>query len=249
MNLNNIFPAESILLLRPITASGRELIKFTLMELMHLKVLLIAKKSPRLKYYHVKRGENFDVSQVKAYHHIFISPFKKKDIRIPLSAFIKALFKTQKDLYNFKKQVYQSLVNDGFYVDSVLTKIYLYKCSKKGKTCKTHLNPLLKSAEKELKKRDKDLNKLAEITSRLGLNLFLLNNVNSQLLKELSINAPSTSKENLAWNAHSLSFHYFDHGDFDSFDALDGFDLGVRGFGDGGSGADGGDLDGGGDFY
>lgn len=249
MNLNDIYPTESVMLLRPITASGRELIKFTLLELMHLKVLLVAKKSPKLKHYHIHRGDNFDTVQAKSYHAVFLSPFKKKNIRIPLRVLVNALFKSRKDVQSFKKQVYESLVQDGFFVDSVFTKIYLYKRSKKGKACKAHLKSLLKSSEKELKKGDQDLNRLAEMTSRLGLNIFLLDKVDRQLLKELSIIIHSSGKDNLALHEHSLSLHYFDYGNFDSFDALDGFDLGGGSFGDGRSGGDGGDFDGGSDFY
>ncbi|WPP49750.1 hypothetical protein [Catalinimonas niigatensis] len=208
-----------------------------------MKVLLVAKKSPKLKHYHIHRGDNFDTIQVKAYHAVFLSPFKKKNIRIPLRVLVNALFKSRKDVQNFKKQVYESLVQDGFFVDSVFTKIYLYKRSKKGKACKAHLKSLLKSSEKELKKGDKDLNRLAETTSRLGLNIFLLGKVDSQLLQELSAISQFHSKENLAWNAQGLSHPYYDYEGFDSFD------LGGGSFGDGGVGADGSDFDGGSDFY
>lgn len=228
---------ESFMILNSANTSYSKFIKFSLIELINLKVLETYRASagikefPNLKYTYIKRGECYFSISTKNYFNTFTETFLKKDKNIPLHIFGRNIF-TKVNWNDFKdKLVYKNLVDQGIYVDTFLTYFSIYILSKKGRFLKKLLKQKLKTLDKAIDKKDSGM--LAKISDELGLNIFLSEKINSKTLQELSFALKLIPNSQHYFD--SIFVSYYDFGKFSSFDSsFDSFDFGGGDFGGGG---------------
>lgn len=241
----DLSPSESLLILHPVNASYKALIRFSIVELLHLKILSITrdyagiKGSPHIKYYYVSRGDNFGRVDLKPHLELFAIPFLEKDKRFPIQHFIRTALKmSSMDIHSFKYTcLYKPLVSGGYFTDTFLRKIYLYLYTSKGRAYKNELTSFIKDAKRNLKQWiEDDHEKLLKLISALGLNILLLDNIDGKLLREINAALGITDKvtEDNSWSFFEPI--YFDSSYIDIPESS--FDFGGGEFGGGGAGGD-----------
>jgi hypothetical protein len=250
MNLSfprmDLSPSESLLLLHPANASYKALVKFSIVELLYMKVLSINREDAGLKdgsntkYYFVRRGENFGKYDLKPHLEFFAIPFIEKNRKIPLQSFIPLCFRiSDHDIFSFKYYcLYKPLVNEGYFKDSFLRKIMIYFYTDKGKGYKTELSSTLKEANSNIKTWvQNDHSKVANLIKLLGLNILLLDNVNNALMKEISrILGLLNETEGGNWNYYDFGYYDFGSTNLNFPDST--FEFGGGDFGGSGAGGD-----------
>jgi hypothetical protein len=242
----NLSPSESLLLLHPANASHKQLVKLSMMELLHMKVLSVNRESaglkdaPQTKYYFVSRGENFDNFDLKPHLEFLRIPFIEKSRKIALQLFIPLCFKTSDhDLFSYKYYcLYKPLVSEGYFNDSFLRKFMIYLYTDKGRIYKRDLSATLKEANENIKSwMQSDHSKVVNLINMLGLNILLLENLDTALMKEISRILGLLNKADFddSWS----SWGYYDFGYTDFPDLPDSsFEFGGGDFGGGGAGGD-----------
>ena len=244
--LTEFSPTESLMILHPANPSYSAFIKFSLIELINLKVLETYRDSaglaqfPNMKYTYIKRGECFYSVDNKNYFPTFTDRFLDKDRHIPIQIYGKTIFSKVKWVDFKDNLVYKILLDKGIYYDTFLSYFNIYLLTDKGKAIKKQLKETLKRLDKAIDNK-KD-SKIAEISNELGLNVFLSEKINSKTLKELS--SAIKSIPNSFNYSDSIFVSSYDFGGFSSFDSsFDSFDSSDFGGGDFGGGGDGGSYD------
>ncbi|MEJ6792605.1 MAG: hypothetical protein QNK89_07745 [Lacinutrix sp.] len=220
--------------------------KYTFMDLLLKKVIEIKEisKKPHPKdkytrtYTYVVSGKNFRKYRPKNHESIFLSPFnKEQDFEILFNNFIKMVYDASKGSWNFKKLNKSNLEVTTFFKSSVLLSLFkLYKLTDKGILVRTDIDNYLNGIDKSIDNLlHNDKKKGIELLLNIGGNIFLLKNLDFQLLKKIDKEILNQHRvlNTDTYDSTSNSWLYMDFYEddymfdsyFDSFDdTLDSFD-------------------------
>ncbi len=241
IKINSLSPTESLMILHPSYPSKGEFIKYSIVELINLKVLNVyrdfagLKDLPTLKYWFIQKGECYNLVKTRTYHNIFIEKFKDRNKKIPIQVYGKQIFSST-NWNKFKDElVYPLLIEKGIYTNTFLSHVNIYILSEKGSKFKRSLRNEIKKLEKAID-RENIINVL-ESCEILGLNIFLSYKINSKVLKMVS--SAINSMPGVHSYSDSLLYTNFDFREFSSLDtSFDSLDFGGGDFGGGGADGD-----------
>jgi len=267
MEINQLTPAQSLMITAPFGVSGKSLIKYAFLDLIFNGFLNVYKEwrlphpndARERLYTFVSRGENFDKWFLKKHQIPFMEPFFEGDYEYQVRTLIQNIYKDVNKGTGYKsKLVYKELQSAKYFTTSLgLKYLNVFILSSKGSKMKRMINEILIDAEKELPKLlVEDPAGARELLRKLGPNVLLLDNFNDELLEQLRPLFEGIGKEYSdqtgtlmdQLDAFELLFYSFldtidlFDASFESFDST--FDFSGDGFGDLG-GFDGGDF---GDF-
>ena len=262
----NLTPAESLMILDPKRSRGKEMMKFTLIDLLLKKVLeievnyetvrriFIFKRSVKKTY--ISKGENYSKVKLKPHEHIFIRD-ELFSHALELNKFAKELYRSISKKFSLYKKsfVRNSLIADGYFQKETRRLLFLfpytkYVLSEKGFSAQAKIKSLLEEGEKELERWVKYEPAHAKAyLSVCGANILLLEHYNYDLkiikewIKELSkIESQENSSNYYPYSWYGLTSTdtldaAIDFDILDDFDSLDDFDAGFDSAGfDGGDG-------------
>lgn len=197
MKLSSLTPAETLMLLRPNNVSGKELLKYTFLNLIFNNILIIykdwRKSNPRDKHARlhtfISRGTSFEQYQSLEHQDIFAYPFKRKNLEFKLRFLLRKVYKQLgKKTPKFKSDyVYQDLKNKGYFKLSIgFGSYYYYFLNNKGKKASKELKKQLDKIENDLPKfLNEDHSKAKELIHQLGSNILLLKCFNDDLINKI----------------------------------------------------------------
>ncbi len=244
--LSRITPAETMLIKDCTSVQLKDLMKYTFMDLLLKKVIEIkeiSKKShPRDKYIrtytYVVAGKNFSRYKPKNHELIYLSPFiKNQSIQILFKHFIKIAYDTSNKAWGYKKLTRSNReINQYFKQTFFLNLFRLNKLTDKGINLKKEISNYLYDIDKSIDNLlHNDKKKGLELLLSIGGNIFLLKNLDFQLLKKIDKELLNQQKvlHNKTYDPDSDWWLYIDFFEddytfesyFDSFnDTLDSFD-------------------------
>lgn len=222
-------PAETLVLQYQSKADFKELLKVTFMDLLLKQVLVVKdtlkeiKRGNRLKQVkskYVITGKNFTKYSPSPFEEVFLSVFiDKPQLKANLKPLIKVAYEAS-DKYYAKAIVEGSSIKDLF--KTVFYQKYFGKFSltKKGK--ETML--LVKKELEEVDQKIGDLiqnkpNEALEILLKIGGNIFLLQNLEFELLRKIDSSIVNSIKT-LNQGGHQESSYYWDFIDLYWLDTL-----------------------------
>ena len=250
--LSKITPAETILIQQGSTAQLKNLLKFTFMDLLLKKVIKIVdvEKQPHPRdgvrvYTYVEAGKNFEKYTAKAHESIFLSSFANEaSIQILFKHFVKAAYEASGGKKSYRESIKSSNELRPYFNESFFISLFRFiKLTDDGKKVERAITSYLQ--EVNLKINDlleNDQQKALELLIAIGGNIFLLQNLNFDLLKKLDKELIKQQKALHTGNdSHGDSWifytdfydddYLFDHnfGENDSFDSffydtMDSFD-------------------------
>ena len=194
----NLTPAESLMMLDPKRSRGKEMLKFTLIDLLLKKVLkieidyetvrhlFIFKRSVKKTY--ISKGENYSKVKLKPHEHIFTRD-ELLSHTLELNEFARELYKSISKKFSSYKKVFvrNSLLADGYFEKENRKLLFLfpytkYVLSEKGFGAQTKIKNLLEEGEKELERWVKHEPARAKAyLSVCGANILLLEHYNYDL--------------------------------------------------------------------
>ncbi len=268
MEINKFTPAQTLILTKPVISSGKELMKYSFLDLIYRGVLKVYKEwrlphpndARERLYTFVSRGEHFQAYKSSYHQDPFVDPFKEDDYEYQVRFLVKKVYNEMGSTSSFKsKKVYKQLKNEGYFTTSLgLKYLHLFFLNGQGSKLKRKFKNILEEAEESLPKfvntKPEDAKK---ILTNLGSNVLLLKCFNDELIEQLKplfnelgskyenpTTSPYVDEEVFEWLFYSFldTIDGFDSS-FESFDSS--FDFGNSDFG--GSDFGGGDF-GGGDF-
>jgi len=195
--LSELKPAETLLLLEGKNADFKNLMKFTFMDLV-LKQVLVVKESTRTyksgrrykeqKTKYVIKGENFDRYNPSPFEVIYLSTFQKSP---EIKAILTKLIKVAYDAIDTEKKYRKSILNSSPIKDlfnaSFLQQLFgTFALNKNGLNQKAQVQSELKDIDDRIGEMLTENPKEAlQILIEIGGNLFLLKNVNFDLLRKV----------------------------------------------------------------
>lgn len=239
--LSKITPAETMLVKNSDSVKLKDLMKFTFMDLLLKRVIEIKEVNkrahPRDKYIrtytYVISGKNFSQYKPKNHELIFLSPyFKSKSIQILFKNFIKMVYDSSNGNWNYTKSVRSNKGIDLNFKQTFFTNLFrLNVLTAKGIEVQKKIVAYLNMIDNMLLNDNK---KGLELLLNIGGNIFLLENLDFQLLKkidkELIIRQKNLYKDTYDSDSDwELYFDFFeDEYRFDSYfesfdDTLDSF--------------------------
>jgi hypothetical protein len=266
----NLTPAESLIILYPRRGSGKEMMKFTLIDLLLKKVLkaevcdekkgIIIKRDVRKTY--IKKGEAIHTFHLKPHEEVFVNPFKIQE-RLELAEIAKEVHGSVKGFSGYKSDLLREPLYEKGYFEKQKKRVLLipytkYVLSQKGLEAQQRMKYLITEGEKYLEEwMGKDLVRAKAYLSACGANILLLKNYDLQTIKtwmkELSRleYQGSDGTDSDSWYDYESMKHVGDHSDFDiadididslnDFDSFDDFDAGFDSANGGDDGDDGDD--------
>jgi hypothetical protein len=244
--LSKITPAETKLIKNNDFVELKDLMKYSFMDLLLKKVIEIKeikkKSHPRDKYIrtytYVVSGKNFSKYKPKNHELIYLSPFiKSQSIKILFKHFIKMAYESSNGNWNYKKLIRSNKEINPFFKQSFfLNLLRINKLTDNGNKLKIEISNYLNEIDKKIDHLlHNDKKKGLEILLSLGGNIFLLKNLNFQLLKTIDKELLNQQKilSNDTYDTDSDWWLYIDFFEddymfdsyFDSFDeTLDSFD-------------------------
>ncbi len=263
MQLRDFTPAQTLMLTKPMAVAGKDLMKYSFLDLVYRGVLKVYKEwrlphprdSQERLYTFVSRGELFNGYQKSFHLDPFIDPFIEDDYEYQVRVLVKKVLNESGKTTGFKsKRVYKQLRKEGYFTTSLgLKYLNFFFLNGKGSSLKRKFKSTLEEADQSLPKYAKSNQQEAKrILTTLGSNVLLLDNFNDELIEQLK---PIFAELGGRYETFSEG-NTFDRGDmfeilFYSFlDTIDSFDSSFDSFDssfDFGGGDIGGDF-GGGDF-
>ncbi len=244
--LSKLSPAETLLIVENSSSSLKDLMKFTFMDLLLKRVLeikIVHKKAhPRDKYIreynYVVAGKNIEKYKPKEHELIYLSPYlKNKEISLLFRHVIKMGYEQTNGLSRYKKTIASSENIKQHFGTSFFQKIFGgQSLTVLGKTTKRKIVEFLDSTDADIADIIiADKKKALGILIFLGGNIFLLKNLDFQLLKKIDGQIIQEQKTEYVegTNYYDDSWIYFDFYEdsymFDSFfegfnDTIDSFD-------------------------
>lgn len=243
MDLKDFSPAHTLMLLEPSKVLGKELFKYSFLDLVYRGILQVKKewrkphkRDPRERLYTlVSRGPLFSEYQESAHQNPFIAPFRKSPRAYQLRILLHKVFKESKGGVGFKQAiVYRQLRAEGVFSSSLgLKRLNLFFLSGDGRALKTKFEPMIQKAERSLPLvAGRNALESKKIIQQLGPNILLLDCFTDHLIEKLK----PIFKE-LGSAEASLSQHVFLNGEdlsellFSSFlDTIDQLDFSFDSF-------------------
>lgn len=259
-HLSKISPAEALMILEEGNAPVKELFKTTLFDLLIKQVLgtevvrktINSREKTRI-YKYIKSGEKLHPYIPRPHEDIFLAPFNKSNsIKILFRHMVKIGFQNAKSERYFKNSIISNPYVTGAFDKNIFQKIFGgFSFNQIGKLLKTELQDEITHLEQELLDLIMtDKLKAASIIKAIGGNIFLLKQINIELLNQ--IDKDLLAELNRSEKKNNRSESWLDDGCFgtwdsfgelsDSFDSTsDDISFGGGDFGGGGAGSDFGD--------
>jgi len=244
--LSKITPAETMLIKDCSSVKLKDLMKYTFMDLLLKKVIEIKeinkKAHPRDKYIrtytYVVSGKNFNKYNPKNHELIFLGAFiKSQTIQILFKHFIKMAYDTANGSSNYKKLIRSNRDSNQYLKKTFLIKLFkLNRLTDNGIIIKKEISAYLTNIDKNIDNLlHNDKKKGLELLLSIGGNIFLLKNLDFQLLRNIDKELLKQQKVlyNDAYDSDNDWWLYIDFFEddytfdsyFDSFDdTLDSFD-------------------------
>lgn len=245
--LSILSPAETIVLMDS-SCSLKDMMKFTLMDLLLKKILEIdvekkkaivrdkyAKKVEVIKSYsYVVKGKNFDKYTPHAHELIFLSPYQKSaSIKILFKHLIKTAYENAGSNNSFKREILKSKNLENLIKVNFFQRLFGgMSLTKEGLIARHDILEYLRPIDKNIDHLlNNDKEKALEVLLSLRGNIFLLNNLNFDLLKK--IDKELLEKQKSVYTSYDNVYdwmYYIDfYGDIDTFDSyfdntMDSFD-------------------------
>lgn len=195
--LSKLKPAETLILIETTDAELKNLMKFTFMDLVLKQVLIVQEsvqtykrgnryREQRTKY--VIKGKNFDKYQPNPYELIYLSTFHKSpEIKAILTKLIQVAYEAVRSEKQFRKSIINSSPIKGHFTVSFFQQLFgTFSLSAEGisakQMVKAELNKLDSQIGDILKNNPKEA---LEILIQIGGNIFLLKNLDFDLLRKI----------------------------------------------------------------
>ena len=191
--ISKLTPAETLLLLRPSEARLRDFMKYTFMDLLARKVLMLinydqhpVQGNATLAFAYVKAGVNLRMQKPRLHEMIFLYPFyKKEQSKILFNHLVQMAYKVSKGEENFKTKLLldgemKALVKIGFWQRLTGSVKLNESGTKKSMEIIRHFNYLDRELPAMLKKQPERAN---ELINEVKGNVLLLNALKFELLE------------------------------------------------------------------
>ncbi|WP_430412981.1 hypothetical protein [Kordia sp.] len=241
--LSKITPAETILIRDCGNAQLKSLLKFTFMDLLLKKVIKIIEidKQPHPRddirtYTYIESGKNFAKYTHKSHELIFLSPFKKEEsIQILFKHFVKMIYDASGGKKSYRESIRSSKELKSYFNQSFFIYLFrLIRLTDDGKRIKQEIASYLQEVDKLINYLlENDKQKALELLITIGGNIFLLKNLNFDLLKKLDKELIAQQKElygdaddhDDSWYLYADSYdeNYLFDNDFEDSDSFDSF--------------------------
>lgn len=244
--LSNLKPGETLVLIDGGKAEFKSLLKFTFMDLL-LKQVLEVKESSRsirhgkgyrnIKTKYVVTGKNFAKYKPDQYEAIFLNVFyKSPDLKAILTKLIKVAYDAVPTEIKYRKKIILSFGIKSVFKTSLLFNLFGFiSLTSRGTTLKESIFNELNSIDATIADKINNAPKEAlEILTKIGGNIFLLNNVDFALLKQIDHSIYASMQIDQRFNDsydnywyHDFSDLFIDDSSFDTWDStFDSFDSG-----------------------
>ena len=194
--LSKFLPAETLLILESENADLKELLKITFMDLLLkqvLEIITISKKTSSSRdkirnYKYVLRGENYQNYKPHEYELVYLSPYQKSSsIKVLFQHLIRMGFQNVKNEAKYFSTVRRSQNINHCFTKSIFQKVFGgFSITQEGKELRNRILNEISQIEKELAEiivTDKE--KVKQIISVVGGNIFFLKNIDISLLKQI----------------------------------------------------------------
>ncbi len=239
--LSKITPAETLLLIRGNSVKLKDLMKYTFTDLLSKKVISIRKTSTKASvkdkelstYTYVEEGENFSRYKPKTHEIAFLQMFiVSPSISLNIKDFVQLALKAARSNWNYKKQIRNSKDISFYFRESFWSNLFgQIKLTEKGKMIKQRLLAYLDGIDERLKHlNESDKQSLIETLLPLGGNVFLLNNFDVKILKDIDRDVFKNSTFNTT--RQDTSGLFYDFLFLDLFLDFDDFEDTFKSFGD-----------------
>lgn len=194
--INQLKPAEVLLLKERNQANAKDLLKVTFLDLIIKKILEVKTFQKEIhrdeirEYKFVVRGSSFRGYRIAPYEEFYLSPFNQsRDLKLLIPNAIKIGFENSVHPKKLIETISQSLVQDGYLQQNFLQKIVgSYSLTPKGKEIRSHILYEISQLESSLPEMmQKDKTKAGEIIQKLGGSFYLLQGINFSLIHDLGL--------------------------------------------------------------
>lgn len=227
MNLTKFTPAETWVILHGKEALLRDILKFTLLDLLLKKVLVTedvqrqpSERDPVMVYKYLRAGQNFPGYRSKIHEDVFLDVYKKNPATSVLFRnLVKMGYEKSSSIKRYLYRVITSPdVESNFKLHFLARWFKVIRYSDKGNDLKLQLQKEVQELESSLPKLvTTDKKKALEILTSIGGNVFLLKGldfeiaqlINKELLEEMARQQPNTEWSTGCWVAfdtYSTSF-------------------------------------------
>ena len=230
--LSKLKPAETLLITKGSNAEFKDLMKYSLMDLVLKQVLSINEttttyksgrryKEQRIKY--VTKGRNFEKYEPSPFEQIYLSPFiKSPEIKAIFSKLIKVAY----DAVSTEKKYRNSIISSHPY-PSAFKRNFIHQIFG-GFNLSTDGHRLRSTLINQLDEIDQNIGSLLQnnqkealaLLSKIGGNIFLLKNVDFELIRNIDTSIFEAMKADEKYDLN-IWWYYFDFSndyyvDFDS---------------------------------
>ncbi|EDP96177.1 hypothetical protein U8527_14795 [Kordia algicida OT-1] len=239
--LSTIAPAETILIQQGSAAQLKNLLKFTFMDLLLKKVLKIVEveKQPHPRdevrvYTYVETGKNFEKYTAKNHELIFLRPFKEEaSIQILFKHYVKIIYEASNGKKGYRESIRSSKELQPYFSQTFFISLFrVIKLTNEGKNVQQEVVSYLQEVNLQINDLlENNQKKALELLIAIGGNIFLLQNLDFDLLRKIDkelIKQQKTLHANVDSYDDSWIFYvdfYDDNYLFDySFDENNSFD-------------------------
>ncbi|WP_046758838.1 hypothetical protein [Kordia jejudonensis] len=193
--LSRITPAETILIQQGSAAQLKDLLKFTFMDLLLKQVLKIVTENKQLHprnearlYTYVETGKNFEKYVPRHHEVIFLKPFTQEaSIQILFKHFVKITYEASSGKRSYRESIKRSKELTSYFNDSFFISLFRFiKLTEAGKKAHQEITTYLREVNLQINDLLKnDQKKALEFLIAIGGNIFLLQNLDFDLLKKI----------------------------------------------------------------
>lgn len=197
VEISSFTPTQVLMLTNPVQSVGKDLFKYSLIDLIFKDVLTIKKEwrypdrlaNKKRLYTFISKGKQYQEHKLPFHQQPFAKPFKKRDFEYQLPILMRKILKElEEDVYQFKlKIVYPELQRQGYFKTSLgLKHLGLFFLNKKGSALKTKFQKQLDQADNQLSNfSNLGMDQMFDLIHQLGSNILLLESFNDELIKQL----------------------------------------------------------------
>lgn len=252
-------PAESLMILDPEKDRGKEMMKFTLIDLLLRKALEVEVRQEKkgkvlkrdVKQTYIKRGEAYCKLALKPHEEAFCRPLESRE-SLDLKDLAKEVHETVKGFKGYRDNlVREPLAEQGYFGKEKRKRLLIpyskYTLTQKGQEVQQKMTHLIKEGEDNLEEwMSKDMAKAKAYLFACGANIFLLSNCDLETIRTWMKQLAGLESGSLDYAPYPFSWYgyesiHLEDGvenfhisamDFDTlsgFDSLDDFDSGFDG--------------------
>lgn len=175
-NLEKFSPAEVSVLLHGSFPPQKELLKMTFQDLLVRGILKTSTPGDNAEAIYVERGEVPTVEALRVHEYVFTLPFNEdKELMWPLPGYIKEVVKIVRKGSSLRKEILRRYLNE-YAAQSWWQGLWgTFTLTRRGERAVDELRgEIEKLREVVLQCKDTDPDRIKEISSRIGANIFLV---------------------------------------------------------------------------